>query len=38
MFEVELVDFGEKDAKEKYPRLSEFKGEAPEQYPDYEDE
>ena len=36
-FIVELVDFGEKKAKQKYPRVIKKVGTAPEQYPEIEE-
>lgn len=38
MFIVELIGFGERGDKEKYPKLLEAKGEDLEQYPDYDEE
>ncbi len=34
---ITLEDFGEKQTKVKYPRVLSAKGQAPEQYPDYEE-
>ncbi|MDP3770395.1 MAG: hypothetical protein Q8R40_05670 [bacterium] len=38
LFIVELVGFGIKEAKTKYPRVLKSTGTAPEQYPDYDEE
>ncbi len=37
-FVVELIGFGKKEAKTKYPRIVKSVGTAPEQYPDYSEE
>jgi len=36
-FAVELIGFGKKEPKTKYPRLVSAKGDAPEQYPKIEE-
>ncbi|MDP3770017.1 MAG: hypothetical protein Q8R40_03725 [bacterium] len=38
LFVVELIGFGKKEAKTKYPRVLKSTGTAPEQYPDYDKE
>jgi len=38
LFVVELIGFGKKELKTKYPRILKSVGEAPEQYPDYDNE
>lgn len=38
LFVVELIKFGEKETKKKYPRTTKKVGVAPEQYPEIEDE
>ena len=38
LFVIELVSFGEKEAKIKYPRVLQNIGKAPEQYEDYDEE
>lgn len=35
-FEIEVIDFGKVEKSKQYPFLVDSKGEAPEQYPDYE--
>lgn len=37
-FIVELCDYGTKNPRIKYPRIFDICGQAPEQYPDYEDD
>src|SRR3989338_9429900 len=38
LFVVELIGFGKKEAKTKYPRILKSAGKAPKQYPDYDEE
>src|SRR3989338_11143198 len=38
LFTVELIGFGKKEAKTKYPRILKSAGKAPKQYPDYDEE
>src|SRR3989344_3878835 len=38
LFTVELIGFGKKEAKTKYPRILKSAGKAPKQYPDYNEE
>ncbi len=38
MFEIEVLGFGEQEKGAKYPRVIKSKGDAPEQYPDFEEE
>ena len=38
LFTVELIGFGKKEAKTKYPRILKSAGKAPKQYPDYDGE
>lgn len=35
-FEIELIGFGEKERKVKYPRVLKVNGKAPQQYPEYD--
>lgn len=35
-FEIELIGFGERERKVKYPRVLKVNGKAPQQYPEYD--